>query len=60
MPSAETNTTAPLLALECSESHQSYSNLSSVTEVSSYSGNKEYTKNDGGLLRACLGGLQHL
>lgn len=47
-------------ASECSESHQSYSNLSSVTEVSSYSGNKEYTKNDGGLLRACLGGLQHL
>jgi calmodulin-binding transcription activator len=37
-------------ASECSESHQSYSNLSSVTEVSSYSGNKEYTKNDGGLL----------
>jgi len=35
---------------EGSESHQSYSNLSSVTEVSSYSGNKEYNKNDGGLL----------
>jgi calmodulin-binding transcription activator len=35
---------------EGSESHQSYSNLSSVTEVSSYSGNKEYNKNDGSLL----------
>ncbi|XP_002446301.2 calmodulin-binding transcription activator 4 [Sorghum bicolor] len=35
---------------EGSESHQSYSNLSSVTEVSSYSGNKEYHKNDGSLL----------
>ncbi|XP_062185477.1 calmodulin-binding transcription activator 4-like isoform X2 [Phragmites australis] len=32
------------------ESHQSYSTLSSVTEVSSYSGNKEYNKDGGSLL----------
>ncbi|KAF8667228.1 hypothetical protein HU200_052893 [Digitaria exilis] len=35
---------------EGSESHQSYSNLSSVTEVSSYSGNKEYSKDGVSLL----------
>ncbi|KAF0924982.1 hypothetical protein E2562_015045 [Oryza meyeriana var. granulata] len=33
-----------------SESRQSYSNLSSVTEVSSYSANKEYNKDSGILL----------
>lgn len=35
---------------EGSDIHQSYSNLSSVTEVSSSSGNKEYNKDGGGLL----------
>ncbi|KAL6652764.1 hypothetical protein ACP70R_011689 [Stipagrostis hirtigluma subsp. patula] len=35
---------------EGSESRQSYSNLSSVTEVSSYSGNKEYNIDSGTLL----------
>ncbi|XP_062225452.1 calmodulin-binding transcription activator 4-like isoform X2 [Phragmites australis] len=35
---------------EGSESHQSYSNLSSITEVSSYSGNREYNKDSASLL----------
>ncbi|KAJ1270659.1 hypothetical protein BS78_06G068600 [Paspalum vaginatum] len=35
---------------EGSDIHQSYSSLSSVTEVSSSSGNKEYNKDGGGLL----------